>query len=397
MGFLDVFKRGRSSVVIGSRTLSLTVAGFGVEARPRLPVAAAHLADGTVVFGPYDVAGARAQGKIDNVLIRPGTPPAGELARHTMGANSIVTYSTTQRGSTQLVLGVGMSDYAPVLEDVRCADHGARWRILTDDHEVAWPATLVLRADGNLSGRAGYELALDGSADKVIAPHGPYIGDGVPRPENLISPGQRWGDAARSTARRGRCAGTRSATSSAARRGSCATTTSRSTRRRSISSARRPPRTPRRRCSELRTSSRGRWRRGSDRLVDELILLVEDDEDVGEMLTFTLAVNGHAVELARDGRTALEMMRAHRPCLVILDLVLPGMSGWQVLAEMQRSDLADVPVCVVSALIEDEPPSGVVGYLVKPFDTPELLAIATRYCEHRRDVTRGRRPASAGA
>ena len=195
MGFLDVFKRGRSSVVIGSRTFSLTVAGYGVEARPRLPMAAAHLADGTVVFGPYDVAGARAQGKVDNVLIRPGTPPAGELARQTIGANSIVTYSTTQRGSTQLVLGVGMTDYSPVLEDVRCADHGARWRILTDDHEVAWPATLVLRADGNLSGRAGYELALDGSADKVIAPHGPYIGDGIRRPENLISPGQSWGDA----------------------------------------------------------------------------------------------------------------------------------------------------------------------------------------------------------
>lgn len=124
---------------------------------------------------------------------------------------------------------------------------------------------------------------------------------------------------------------------------------------------------------------------------------MEDDEDVGEMLTFTLAVNGHTVELARDGRKALDIMRARRPCLVILDLVLPGMSGWQVLAEMQRTELADVPVCVVSALTEDEPPAGVVSYLVKPFDTPELLAIAARYCEHRRDVTRGPRAASAGA
>ncbi len=194
MGFLDVFKRGRSSVVLGSRTFSLTIAGFGIEASPRLPIAAAHLADGTLVFGPYDVAAARALGPIRNVLIKPGTPPTGLLAKHAISASSIVTYSTAQRGSTQLVLGNGMQDYDEVLTSVRLGDHPAQWRILTSDHEVAWPATMVLRADGNLSGRAGYELALDGSVDKLVTVHGPYIGDQIPKPEQLIAPGQTWGD-----------------------------------------------------------------------------------------------------------------------------------------------------------------------------------------------------------
>jgi hypothetical protein len=194
MGFLDVFKRGRSSVIIASRQFSMTIAGFGVEVRPKLPAAAAHLADGTLVFGPYDVAAARALGPLKNVLIRPGTPPIGLLAKHAMSASSIVTYSTAQRGTTQLVLGTGMHDYDDVLETVKTAPHDAQWRIITDDHEIVWPATLLLRVDGNLSTRSGYELALDGSTDKVITFHGPYIGERIPRPEQLLSPGQSWGE-----------------------------------------------------------------------------------------------------------------------------------------------------------------------------------------------------------
>ncbi|MBA3453800.1 MAG: hypothetical protein H0T42_11965 [Deltaproteobacteria bacterium] len=195
MGFVDVFQRGRSSVLLGSRQFTLTIAGFGIEAKPRLPATIAHLVDGMLVFGPYDVAAARARGELKNVLIRPGTPPHGLLARHALSENSIVTYSSAQRGSTQLVLGTGMRDYDPVLESVTVADHPAQWRIVTDDHEIVWPATMVLRVDGNLANRTGpYELALDGSPDRLISFHGPLIGDRIPRPEQLLSPGQSWGE-----------------------------------------------------------------------------------------------------------------------------------------------------------------------------------------------------------
>jgi hypothetical protein len=195
MGFLSVFKRGRSSVLLGSRTFSLKIVGHGIEMKPRLPATAAHLADGMIIFGPYDLAAARAQGEIKNVLIRPGSPPMGPLARHALSENSIVTYSSAQRGSTQLVLGNGMRDFDPVLESVEVADHPGQWRIICDDHEIVWPATMLLRVDGNLANRQGpYELALDGSLDQVLTFHGPYIGERIPRPESLLSPGQTWGE-----------------------------------------------------------------------------------------------------------------------------------------------------------------------------------------------------------
>jgi len=194
MGFLSVFKRGRSNVLLGSRTFSLKIAGYGIEMKPRLPATAAHLIDGMIIFGPYDLATARASGEVKNVLVRPGTPPQG-LTRHALSENSIVTYSSTQRGSTQLVLGNGMRDFDPVLESVEVADHPAQWRIICDDHEIVWPATMVLRVDGNLANRTGpYELALDGSLDQVITFHGPLIGERIPRPESLLSPGQSWGE-----------------------------------------------------------------------------------------------------------------------------------------------------------------------------------------------------------
>jgi len=106
---------------------------------------------------------------------------------------------------------------------------------------------------------------------------------------------------------------------------------------------------------------------------------VEDDEDVREMLKLTLEMSGYAVDVASNGTTALEALSRRRPCLVILDLVMPEMDGWGVLAQMKARALGDIPVCVISALSE-RTPSEAVASLCKPFDTGELLAIAARYC-----------------
>src|SRR3954469_4525254 len=114
MGLLDVFKRTRSSVVLGPPKFLIVIAGHGIEARPRLPTAAAHLTDGTLIFGPFDLPAARASGQIRNVLIKPGESPTAVLEPRTVsdGGGGIVTYSTAQRGTTQLVLGTGMRDHA---------------------------------------------------------------------------------------------------------------------------------------------------------------------------------------------------------------------------------------------------------------------------------------------
>lgn len=195
MGPLDASASGRKHTLFGTRGSTLTIAGYGIEAKPRHPVVAAHLPDGTLVFGPYDVAAARARGTIQNVLIKPGAPPTGILAKHAISEHSIVTYSSAQRGTTQLVLATGMQDYSPVLESARTSEHRGPWRILTDDHEIVWQPSMLLRLDGNLAARRGpYELAFDSSADKVVTLHGPFTGDALPRAEQLLSPGQHWVD-----------------------------------------------------------------------------------------------------------------------------------------------------------------------------------------------------------
>jgi CheY-like chemotaxis protein len=112
-----------------------------------------------------------------------------------------------------------------------------------------------------------------------------------------------------------------------------------------------------------------------------VILLVEDDEDVREMLAFTLSSRGYPVDVVSNGSAALTEIERVRPCLMILDLVMPVMTGWQVLSEMKARGYGDLPVCVISALNSPNPPEAVAS-LCKPFATHDMIAIAARYCTH---------------
>jgi CheY-like chemotaxis protein len=112
-----------------------------------------------------------------------------------------------------------------------------------------------------------------------------------------------------------------------------------------------------------------------------VILLVEDDEDVREMLAFALTSRGFTVEAVSGGREALGAIERQRPCLIILDLVMPVMSGRQVLVELEARGLSSIPVCVISAL-SDAPPEQAIATLAKPFDVGEVVTLAARYCVH---------------
>lgn len=83
------------------------------------------------------------------------------------------------------------------------------------------------------------------------------------------------------------------------------------------------------------------------------VLIVEDDTDVREFMDVLLTTHGFETMTAANGREALERMRARRPCLVLLDLMMPIMDGWQFRAEQLREpDIADVPVVCVTAVAE---------------------------------------------
>ena len=83
------------------------------------------------------------------------------------------------------------------------------------------------------------------------------------------------------------------------------------------------------------------------------VLIVEDDTDVREFMDVLLTMHGFETMTAANGREALDRMRARRPCLVLLDLMMPVMDGWQFRAEqLSEPALADVPVVCVTAVAE---------------------------------------------
>jgi len=117
-------------------------------------------------------------------------------------------------------------------------------------------------------------------------------------------------------------------------------------------------------------------RAGSVRPSRKQVLVVDDERDVLEPLLEFLAREGYLVWAARDGREAIRMVLLHSPDAVLLDLVMPGMSGWQYL-DMQPSHplLARVPVIVASAV---EHSLDVAAVLPKPFHLDELLRTVHR-------------------
>jgi two-component system response regulator MprA len=80
------------------------------------------------------------------------------------------------------------------------------------------------------------------------------------------------------------------------------------------------------------------------------ILIVEDDTAIREALADGLAGEGFDVRVAEDGAKALELIEQKIPSLILLDLMMPRMTGWQLMDEMRKSpDLHDIPVVIVTA------------------------------------------------
>ena len=107
------------------------------------------------------------------------------------------------------------------------------------------------------------------------------------------------------------------------------------------------------------------------------ILIIDDDVHIGNMLEELLAREGYQISRAYSGTEALLALSAARPDLILLDLMLPGLSGEKVLPQIQG-----VPVIVLSAKVDVESKvslllGGAVDYMTKPFDPKELLARIT--------------------
>jgi two-component system phosphate regulon response regulator PhoB len=109
------------------------------------------------------------------------------------------------------------------------------------------------------------------------------------------------------------------------------------------------------------------------------ILVVEDERDIAALVAYHLTKEGYRVRTAEGGTEALEAAMGERPDLLILDLMLPGFSGYDVLSEMRRRpELAEVPVIVLTARRDEADrvkglELGADDYVTKPFSPRELV------------------------
>jgi DNA-binding response OmpR family regulator len=107
------------------------------------------------------------------------------------------------------------------------------------------------------------------------------------------------------------------------------------------------------------------------------LLVVEDDKDIALALRLLLDRSGYTVEHAGDGRSGLRMVHELHPDLLVLDIGLPVMDGWQVLERVR--DISDLPILLLTAHGQDADKvrglrGGADDYLTKPFTNSEFLA-----------------------
>ena len=107
------------------------------------------------------------------------------------------------------------------------------------------------------------------------------------------------------------------------------------------------------------------------------VLVVADDKNICELLRLYLEKEGYGVILAHDGEEAVVKFNALRPDIILLDIMLPGIDGWQVCREIRKK--SNVPIIKITAKVETFDKVlglelGADDYIVKPFDTKEVFA-----------------------
>lgn len=134
--------------------------------------------------------------------------------------------------------------------------------------------------------------------------------------------------------------------------------------------------------------SEGSQAPGQDGVADQseapLVLAVDDEPEILSLMEFTLRSEGYRVALARNGAEALEQVKAQRPALVIMDVTMPEMDGFEALRRIKEDpETEELPIVMLTARVEESDIlagwlRGADLYLTKPFDPFELLAHVSR-------------------
>ena len=116
------------------------------------------------------------------------------------------------------------------------------------------------------------------------------------------------------------------------------------------------------------------------------VLVVDDDPDILEALSEILEAEGFEIRRARNGKEALERLEPEAPQLILLDLMMPVMDGWEFAQRMRQRppEIARIPIIVLSAdrnVGSKATDLGAVGHLAKPFELNDLLELVRRSLE----------------
>jgi two-component system, chemotaxis family, chemotaxis protein CheY len=111
-----------------------------------------------------------------------------------------------------------------------------------------------------------------------------------------------------------------------------------------------------------------------------VVLVVDDDPDILEALSEILEAEGFEIRRARNGKEALERLEPEPPHLILLDLMMPVMDGWEFAQRMRQKSphVASIPIIVLSAdrnVGSKAKDIGAVGHLAKPFELNDLLSM----------------------
>ncbi|MEQ8672191.1 MAG: response regulator [Aggregatilineales bacterium] len=108
------------------------------------------------------------------------------------------------------------------------------------------------------------------------------------------------------------------------------------------------------------------------------ILVAEDERDIRELINFTLSFAGHSITQAANGVEALEIAQKELPDLIMMDVRMPRMTGYEACRQMKEIDsIKDIPVVFLSAKGQDDEvqtgiQAGAIAYILKPFAPDEL-------------------------
>ena len=110
----------------------------------------------------------------------------------------------------------------------------------------------------------------------------------------------------------------------------------------------------------------------------EKVLIIEDHPDMRELLTWQIELMGYLPIAARRGKDGVEKALSEKPKLIIMDIMMPGMDGWQATREIRaNAETKNIPILAATALFRDADlksciDAGCDGYIVKPFTFQEL-------------------------